>query len=286
MARYGLLSDTFIDSHPEEAAGVLEGLPIEQTAAYLEATDAERSARVVGSMLAIGAAACLSHMEAERAAKIVEHLELDSAAAILRAVDATARERVLAVTDAAIAEPLARLLRYSEGTAGAFMDPRVKVVPAEITVAEAMARLRSGPGRVLYYLYVVDRDRRLVGVLNLRELTLAPAEETIGAIARREVARLSPTAARAAIVAHPRWRDVHALPVADESGRLLGAIRYGTFRRLEEELDNDSRRQHPITLGVSLFELYWQATARLLPLLVYALVGLLGARDPAEDRAR
>jgi magnesium transporter len=282
VATHRLLSDAFIEAHPTEAAAALETMPAAETAAYLAQTSARLAATVLERMVAVIAGQCLLSIPVEKAVAVLERLDVYSAASILRTVEPAIRKPLLDAADDDVAVPLRLMLTYPEGSAGALMDPRVKVMPADVTVREAIARVRKSPGRILFYLYIVDRDGTLVGVLNLRELMLAPATQQVGVVARRGVARIAPGASAATIVAHPRWRDVHALPVADDSGRLLGAIRYGTFRRLEEEAALERRRRHPATLMIALVQLYWLAFAALLPALTSIVVRVLESASEQE----
>jgi magnesium transporter len=286
VSSYDLLSDAFLLAHPEEAAAAIEELDLAEATAFLAHASAESSAQVVARMVAAHAGECMASMPVENAASIVDHLDLYACAAILRSIDAAAREPLLIAANPEITGPLRLLLTYREGTAGALMDPRVKAMPADIDVAEALLRLRRTPGRVLDYIYLVDRDGVLVGVLNMRELMNAPAAQPLIAAAHRRVSRFSAQATRETIVSHPRWRDVHAIPVTDDAGRLLGAIRYGTFRRLEEEDAIERRHHHPSALVMSFMQIYWLAVVELLPVLSDLFVRVLGPARPSARKMR
>jgi magnesium transporter len=95
--------------------------------------------------------------------------------------------------------------------------------------------LRRSSQHALYYVYVVDREGRLIGVVNLRQLLLTSSKQSLQTLMRRPVYSLPPGADHAGIVAHPGWRELHALPVVDGSGRFLGVLRHETVRRLEED---------------------------------------------------
>jgi len=150
-------------------------------------------------------------------------------------MDEGARAQLLAALPADTREPLARILPYPLGTAGAAMDPAVFRLPDDVIVADARARLRLAARDLLYYVYVVDREQHLVGVLDIPELLLAPARERLSAVMRRDVDQLSAWMPVAMVQEHPGWQQFHALPVVDEEQRLLGAIRYQTLRQIEQE---------------------------------------------------
>jgi magnesium transporter len=144
------------------------------------------------------------------------------------------------------------------------MDPEVLALPADVSAGEALDRIRAVPEHARYNVYVVDRDQRLVGVVNLRELLLARPPDRLDDLMVRKPLHLPAMASRADVLAHPGWKEVHALPVVDEQGAYLGAIRYRTLRRLEEEL-----LQRPGEDG--------DATAALGQLFATAATGLLEA---------
>ena len=116
------------------------------------------------------------------------------------------------------------------------MDPDVLAFPVGLSAEAALQRIRGAPELARYNLYVVDTDQRLVGALTLRELLLADGSASLGELMVRDPLRVVASADRASVVSHPGWKKVHALPVVDEDGAFLGAIRYRVLRQLEEQL--------------------------------------------------
>jgi len=229
------LARAFIDAQPSRAAKALEQLPGAQAAAVLRLVPARSAATVMGEMTPPHAAALLARLEPESASSVAAEMTTHHVASVLRAMDDAAREQLLAALPADTREPLARILPYPLGTAGAAMDPAVFRLPDDVIVADARARLRLAARDLLYYVYVVDREQHLVGVLDIPELMLAPARERLSAVMRRDVDQLSAWMPVSMVQEHPGWQLLHALPVVDEEQRLLGAIRYQTLRRLEQE---------------------------------------------------
>lgn len=242
--------------HPVDAARALEGLPGDEVAALFE-EDPAIGLLTVGEMMPTAAADCLAAMRPAAAAPVLSALRPDMAADLLRRMDPAARATVLGMLEPDQADPLRTLLRFREGTAGALLDPRALAFPETVTVGEASRRLRRSAGDMLYYLYVVDDARRLTGVLDVRELLTARAGAPVSAVMHADVVRLRASADRAAILSHPGWRRFHALPVVDGDGVLLGAIRYQTFRRLEEQSATQEARRDPFETARALGELYW-----------------------------
>jgi len=278
----------FADTHPVDAARALEGLSPDEAGALLHA-DHRLAVTILPAMIPMAAADCLGIMPARAAAEIARHLRPSHTADLLRRLRPDLRAALLEELPVEYAESLRRLLRVKEGTAGALLDPRVLALPQEITVAEAVRRVRRSAGDMLYYLYVVDRDHRLTGVLDVRELLMARRGLRLSAVMRTAVASLRASADRAVILSHPAWRSVHAIPVLDEDGVLVGAIRYQTLRRLEAQDSAEDRRREPMITARALGELYWLGLTGMLESLAATAApvdSLSGGRPPAAGRAK
>ena len=259
-----LLAQSFTEEHPADAALILERLSDDEAAAYIEQLPPRLAAAVVQKMATSTGAECVARLSPQRFGQIVSILPLDVAAALLRRLAADRREDLLQQAPASIAPLLARLLRYPENCAGALMDSRVLALPEDITVSEALARVRRTPRHALYYLYVTDRQQKLVGVVNLRELMLAAPRDSLAATMRREVMSLTALSDRTAIINHPGWRDVHALPVVDDHEVFLGVLRYETLRRIEGETKSPLPAAGALDAVLTFGELCWVGLAGVL----------------------
>ncbi len=267
-----LLAQTFLAEHPENAAAIIERLDAAEAAAFFNQVPPRLAANTLRRMVGAPAAECLAAISPDRFAAILEFLPLNTTAAFLRRLDSSQQSRLLDQSPADIAPLLRRLLQYPENSAGALMDPRVLALPADVTVSEALSRVRRAPRHALYYLYVVDRTEKLVGVLNLRELMLASSKDILASVMRRQIVTVAATADRRGIVEHPGWRDVHALPVVDDQGTLLGALRYEILRQLEGRLDAPAQTGAALSTVLTLGELCWVGLAGVLSDLTTSMV--------------
>jgi magnesium transporter len=269
------LAHAFLDEHPSEAAQALERITSERRAAVLRAAPAE-SARALGHIVSSAAAESLALLTDAEAALVLDALPLATAIVLLRRMPEAA-ERLVRGLPKEKQEWLRRALRYPDGTAGAVMDPAVLVLPDDISVAEARVRLRRQASQLLYYLFVVDRSGRLVGVLDIPELMRARTRSPIRAVMHERVEHLPAWTPATAVRVHPGWRRFHAMPVTDEEGRLVGAIRYQTLRRLEQEADGgEDGRQTAVTVG-ALGELFHLGVAAMVE-------GVAAAATPRSSR--
>jgi Mg/Co/Ni transporter MgtE len=173
------------------------------------------------------------------------------------------QKRFLNAAPPAASSGLALLLRFPEHTAGALMDPEVLSLPKDITVADALDRVRYSGARIFYYVYVIDRERRLAGVANLRELIEAHEDKLLEEVMHVHVTRLSVHADFIAMRAHPGWLEYYALPVIDDHGVLVGVLRYRTLRATAPA-DVASLAGSPLAASLALGELYWSTLGQLL----------------------
>jgi magnesium transporter len=228
------LAGDLLEAHPIDAAHALERLPARDVAALIEKMETKVSGGILQRMAPPLAGAVLSELGLEKAPEMLERLPLEMAALSLRSMDPSLREQILAALPGRRARALTSLVSFPDGTAGSLMDPEVLALPHDLTAREALARVREAAGNARYNVYIVDRDQALVGVINLHELLMARPGEPLSSLMQTRVHRLPARADRHAIVSDPGWREVHALPVVDERGVYLGAIRYRTLKLLEE----------------------------------------------------
>jgi magnesium transporter len=242
------LADQLLAAHPERAAIALERQSLESSVALLCTTSAEHLARVVPLLSPQFCGDILRALPDEQVGEMLDSLSSDTAARLARLLGDQA-ERVLAAVKPVQADAIRSLLRYPADTAGGLMDPSVLALPRDLTAAEALDRIRAHSQNARYNLYVVDRDQRLVGVLNLRELFLAEPSVLLGDLMVANPQRLLASVGRASIVSDPGWRTAHALPVVDDQGRYLGAIRYKTLRSLEDAIHHRKESEPAQALG-------------------------------------
>ena len=259
-----LVSEAFLEHHPIEAARTVEACPLAAVAAFLAEAAPDDLAPVVAAMDPTVAAHAVGEMDAGVAATLVEALPAHAASVLLRRLGRDASGPILDRLSPRAGARVRTLLRYPAGSAGALLDPAVLTMPPDLTVREALQRVRDADAHVHYYLFVVDRRGSLLGVVSLRELLGAASDALIGAVAHRTVATLPATADRDVILAHPSWSDLHALPVVDAGGRFLGIVRHETLRQLESEARATPLGSATVAAALDLGEVAWTAGAALL----------------------
>jgi magnesium transporter len=247
-------ASTYAAGHPTEAAQRLEGLPTGEVVSFLAHVDPGIAAGVLDRMVPAIAAACIGEMEADRAAEILHLLPVQRAVAILRYVDPETRTPLMSGLPEKLSVQIYRALQYPEGSAGGMADASVKPLPSDMKIGEArdVARDPRFP-----YVYVVDREDRLVGVAHKRDVQTGDDHAPLEAVVAPDVIRVPARLSGAELQRHRAWRDLDALPVVDRKGVYLGAIRHKTLRERGEPVSTVAGAASPLSGFLDLTELYW-----------------------------
>ena len=251
------LSLEFLNSHPLDAARVLEGIPVHDTALFIKSIPPDIAAGVMMHMDSLMIIRCSELMEPIVTSAIIQRLPLGIASMVLRKMDPALKDSVMTSIPTEIFESINLMLRYPEGTAGALMDPRYFVIPQDIDLKEALKRLQHHLKRDTSFIYVVTRDHELLGYINTHEFLSLDSETPISSIIHEGPWRLSAYSDRQQILMNPGWREFHTLPVVDEKGVFLGAIDYKTIRRIEIEADKTLAHSPLNQTVAAIGELFW-----------------------------
>lgn len=234
--------DAFVRAHTADAARVLEARTPDDLAAFLAAVPSDLAAVLVAQMEVLAGARGLERTPPARAAEMVGSVPPARAVALVRGMADEARQQVLAALPADRGGHLEYLLSFRAHTVGAHMDTRVLTVPPETTASDAVALIRANPAHAAHLLYVVDRKRRLAGVVSLKELLASAASAPVAGLMAREVASLRVRDSLSSVRVDPSWSRYRMLPVLDERGLFAGVLRHSSQR---EEHDPDNRSGDP-----------------------------------------
>jgi magnesium transporter len=212
--------------HPADLATIIDQLAPKDRAGVLASLDDEAAADAIEEMEPETQVEVIEDLDPARAADILEEMSPDDAADLVADLSETTREEILALMERDEADEVQGLLGYPEDSAGGIMTTEFVAVPANLTAAQTIDRLRElePDAETIYYVYVTDEDGKLVGVLSLRDLIVAPPETPISEVMIREPVAVGVLANQdevAEVVAH---YNLLAVPVVDEEGRLVGIV--------------------------------------------------------------
>ncbi|RKN05239.1 magnesium transporter [Streptomyces radicis] len=157
---------------------------------------------------------------------LVENMDPDDRARMLNEAPAKVAQRVLAGLSAHERQMTAALLGYPEGSVGRFMTPETVALQQDLTVSQALevVRRRGARAETIYTLPVVDRGRRLTGIVELRELVLSEPGAPVSALVVTEPAKARATDPAEDAARLMRETNVLDLPVVDSEDRLVGLL--------------------------------------------------------------
>jgi len=219
------LRQAFVSGFPEDAARVLERLPAEQMTAVLDDLDHADATAAWDQLSPDVAARGLNGLPEQRAAVLLSAMRAEQAAPVLALVDLAQRERYLAAMSPEDAKELRHLLSYPPDSAGALMDPKVLLLRRDLTVTDAIERVRLLRRRGIRVLFVVDADKRLEGLVDVQDLATSSAHTTLDEIMHPPKAAVNDMASQEEVVELLDQHRLTDLPVVDIDGRLVGAVR-------------------------------------------------------------
>ncbi|MBN2446406.1 MAG: magnesium transporter [Phycisphaerae bacterium] len=234
--------EALAEEHPADVADALEALPPGAGADVLEAMPPEAAADALEEMDEADAEEIIEDMEPEAAATALSLMALDDAADLLAELPPENRAQILRTFPDAQRAELEDLMTYPQESAGGIMSPEVVALPANLTVADAITDLRTiaHESEQIYYTYVVDHQHRLVGVLSLRDLILAPETKCLHEIMINKIVSVPVTMDREKVASMLSKYGYYALPVVAEDNRLLGIVTIDdVVEIIEEEATED-----------------------------------------------
>jgi magnesium transporter len=259
--------------HPADQADLLEGLnepvlhtilgalPADQAADIFENLDEEIRADLARRMAPIELAPILDRVEDDVEADIVQDLPREQAQELLPLLE----DR----------QVLEELLTHEEESAGGLMSPDVLALQRDWTVEQTIDFLRrqKPDSDQPYYLYVVDLDGRLQGIVSLRDIIVASPAERLEDVMSTDVISIAAGSDREAAAERMRHYNLLALPVVDPEGRLLGVITPDDVLDVQvEEATEDIYRMAGVGVKEWAFSPVWESAGRRIPWLAFNML--------------
>jgi len=199
-----------------ERAAVMDSLNEEVLADALEEMDPKVQVAIMKDLEPEKAADILEEMSPDEAADLIADLPTDTVAGIFREMDDEYQQTVKG------------LLAHEEDEAGGLMSTQFMSLPPNKTIVDALAYIREIAHKmdVIYYIYVVDEDSKLLGVINLRELLSTEIFTPLGRIMTTRVITAKVDAEAEELADLFAKYGFRAIPVVDDEDRIKGVVRF------------------------------------------------------------
>jgi magnesium transporter len=234
-AAVAALNLRFLLDHPREAARKMESLPAADVAELLAAQPSHAVVPVWQCLASDTELAVLPHLPDSLLRFLLTELDPARSAAVLNRLERDTRDVYLALLDPQVAQEVRTLMAYPPDTAGEIMDPRVSAFRDEVTVEEALVRLRVAKRRGLREIFLIDDDGRLSGRVFIQDLALAEPDQPLGVLRLAIAAAAQDTAPREEVVEKMQNDAVSDLPVVNFDGKLVGVIRQSALMSAVQE---------------------------------------------------
>ncbi len=236
------LADIFQELKPEERLKCFNLLDIEKAADLMEYLSPQIQVELLGDI------------DEEVASRILTKLPHDAAADVLGDMEEDESETYLDKLPHKFSEEVRELLTYNEDTAGGMMNPVVLTVNSDMSVKDVLNHIRvsaTEDNMELYYVYVVDKQNHLLGVISLRKLLTSPINQKIEDIMISDIVKLHVDDYSDYVIDEFMKYQYNALPVVDLYNRLKGMITWDDVHDLFEEETTEEIYQ---TSGISTAE--------------------------------
>jgi len=211
--------------HPSDLAELIEDLTDQQKKELFDLLSDEDAALILQEMEEIDQVTLFRLLTKTRASAVLKEMASDEAADLLGELPPDEAREILDLIEEN-AEEIEGLLRFPEESAGGIMTTEFIALPENIPAEEAITRLReiAPDAEIIYYVYVVDEETRLSGVLSLRDLIGASDGTLLQEIMNPNVISVNAMMDQEEVARVVSRYDLLAVPVVDEQNRLLGII--------------------------------------------------------------
>lgn len=219
-------SDKISDLHPADIAEILSDLNRAESSKFLESLDIETLADTLEEVEPEFQASLVEEMPDEKVADILEEMSPDEAADLLAELPENRSQDLLNLMEREDADDVRKLLTYPEDTAGGIMTTEYVAISPDLTAEQVLTVLRGSPAEAetIFYVYVTEKDNRLVGVFSLSDLVLAKPETPVAQFMHSRMVSVRLDESQDDVAQVIAKYNLLAVPVVDEHERIHGIV--------------------------------------------------------------
>ena len=264
--KYATLRDILVTMNPSDVAGLFEGLDEKQIPLMFRLLTKEQAAETFVEMDPEAQELLIRGFSDNELKEVLDELYADDAADIVEEMPANVVKRILKTADPELRSSINQILRYPEYSAGSIMTTEYVSLRPHMTVEEAILRIRrQGVDKeTIYTCYVLEKDRKLIGMVTVKDLLLAPDDEmTIEEMMITNLIYVNTKTDQEEVARMFSKYNFLALPVVDGEERMVGIVTFDdAMDVMEEEATEDMELMSGMTpsekpyLRSSAFELF------------------------------
>ncbi len=269
--------------HPGRTAEYMDGLDPQESWAVLKSTDIEHRVQIFGFLEEERQVQIVESSDPTELSELIAEMPSDDRVDLLNKVDPQIVEAMLPLIPTEERRDILRLSQHPEGTAGAVMTTEVAAMSESLTVVQALEEIgrQTKDLETIYYIYIVDEENHLRGLVSARELMtrLGKPETTLGTFMERDLVTVEVTDDQEIVAEKVAAFDFLAIPVVDHEQHLLGIITHDdVIDVLIEEAEEDAYRAAAVEplqdsyLQTGLLQLTWNRGIWLFILFAAALL--------------
>jgi magnesium transporter len=231
------LREILCELHPASVADFSEGLSGEETWELLSFAPIEKQEEIFTFYTHSKQEELASGAGRERMSALLERMSHDDRVDLLKRLEEEVVESLLPLVAKAEREDIRKLMSYPEHTVGSVMTTDYATLPPDVTVDEAVARLRrqAPAAETIYFVYVVDSEHHLLGVVSLRALILARPSARVRDLMQTEPITVRAEQDREDVALEVSKYDLLAIPVVDAQNRLVGIVTHDDVADVVQE---------------------------------------------------
>ena len=241
--KYATLRDILVTMNPSDIAGIFEDLDEKQIPILFRLLTKEQAAETFVEMEPDAQELLIRGFSDNELKEVLDELYVDDAADIVEEMPANVVKRILKAADPEMRSSINQILRYPEASAGSMMTTEYVSLRPEMTVEEAILRIRrQGVDKeTIYTCYVTQRDRTLIGLVTVKDLLLATDDEIkIKDIMLTNLISVTTHTDREEVARMFSHYNFLALPVVDGENRMVGIVTFDdAMDVIEEETTED-----------------------------------------------
>ena len=248
--KYVQVRETLLDLEPFDIAYIMEDLPEDTIPVVFRLLPKELAAEVFVELEADSQEKLIRGFSRAELKEVLDELYLDDAVDIIEEMPANVVKRILATADPETRRDINNILQYPEDSTGSIMTTEYLDVKENMTVGDALKKIRrvGHDMETISVIYVLDRDRHLIGYVPLRTLLLAEEDETMDEIMDTNIISASTLDDQEQTARKFEKYDFLAMPVVDKENRLVGIVTIDdALDVLVEETTEDIERMAAIT---------------------------------------